>query len=195
LYCTSRCASYSAVARTLILRWNGSAWSRVASPTPGIAGGLRAVSAAQDGTAWAAGFYCIARCGTEAPDLRTLVLRWDGSAWSEAPSPSPGRSAVLAAVQAAAGDAAWAVGSTCVSACATSSESDRMVILRWNGATWSQATSPGSGSTFLSGLAVAPGGTAWAAGASCSQYCDTTSEADRTLIMRWNKAAWSISPS
>jgi hypothetical protein len=193
-YCTARCRSYSAVGRTLILRWNGSTWSRVPSPAPGVVSGLDAVSAGQGDTAWAAGWYCVAHCGTAAPDERTRVLRWNGSAWSQVPSPSPSAVAILYAVQAAPGDSAWAAGSSCVSSCGTTSESSRTLILHWNGATWSQATSPSTGGTFLTGLAVAPDGTAWAAGGSCSQYCDTTAQANRTLILHWNKATWSISP-
>lgn len=195
-YCTARCTGSSAVAGTLTLRWNGSAWSRIPSPTPGIAGGLRTVAAAPDGGAWAAGFSCTARCGTAAPELRTLILRWNGSAWTAIPAPSPGRSAMVSDVQAAPGARAWATGWYCVSSCgSTASEQDRALILRWNGATWSRAASPGTGSTFLTGVSVLPDGTAWAIGGSCSQNCDTTGAVDQPLILRWSNAAWSIARS
>jgi len=54
---------------TLILRWNGKAWTRVASPGTGVILGL-GYSAANNG--WAVG-------GNGA---KTLILHWNGKTWS-----------------------------------------------------------------------------------------------------------------
>jgi hypothetical protein len=63
-------------------------------------------------------------------------LRWDGTRWSRAMSPSPGRNAALNAVSAGPAGSAWAAGEVCVAGCGTASEIDRTLVLRWDGATW-----------------------------------------------------------
>ena len=85
--CTG-CDTSSAVTsrRTLILRWNGTAWTPVPSPNPGTNSYLTSVAAAPDGTAWAVGYTDSATYV-----LRTLILRWNGTAWTTVPSPNPGR--------------------------------------------------------------------------------------------------------
>jgi hypothetical protein len=69
--------------KTLILRWNGSAWKRVPSPTPTGGGNLRGVAATSARNAWAVG-----ASGTG----KTLILRWNGSRWKQVASPTPGPS-------------------------------------------------------------------------------------------------------
>ena len=61
---------------TLILHWNGTAWSRVASPNPGTRFNvLNGVSAGGAKNAWAVGFY-----RTQAPGALPLILHWNGTA-------------------------------------------------------------------------------------------------------------------
>jgi hypothetical protein len=112
--------------RTLILRWDGTTWSRVASPSPGRNAVLNGVSAAPDGTAWAVGDSCMSGCGTASEIDRTLILRWNGTTWSSVASPSPGRIAVLDGVSVAPGGGVWAVGSS----------DGHTLLLRWNGTAW-----------------------------------------------------------
>jgi hypothetical protein len=64
-----------AVASTVIARWTGKAWSRVASPTPSGDGALAAVAATSARGAWAVG-----STGLSVP--KTLILHWNGKAWS-----------------------------------------------------------------------------------------------------------------
>lgn len=63
---------------TLILHWNGTAWARVATPSPGtrfnVLNGVSAVSARN---AWAVGFY-----RNQAAGALPLILHWNGTAWS-----------------------------------------------------------------------------------------------------------------
>src|SRR5215831_12458195 len=189
--CASGCGTASSVDRTLILRWNGVSWSRAASPSPGRVAALYSVSAGPGGSAWAVGFSC---CASKVD--RTLILRWNGTRWSRAASPSPGRNAVLNGVSAGPGGSAWAAGYSCVSRCFTASEVDRTLVLRWNGASWSRAASASPGqSAKLYSVSAGPGGSAWAAGLSCASGCGTASEVDRTLILRWNGAGWSLAAS
>ncbi|SRR6266700_2149570 len=59
-----------------ILRWNGSTWSRVPSPSPGADAELWGVTAAAGGSAWAAGDFCTTSCLATHARSRTLILRW-----------------------------------------------------------------------------------------------------------------------
>ena len=59
---------YSPGGHALTYHWDGSAWSRVTTPSPGYSATLRAVSASPDGTVWSV--------GDSAAD--SLTLRWDG---------------------------------------------------------------------------------------------------------------------
>jgi hypothetical protein len=70
---------------------------------------LNAVTATSPTSAWAVGEYYIRR-GTAA---RTLILRWDGTAWKRVTSPNPGGSArdiSLEGVAASSPRNAWAAG-------------------------------------------------------------------------------------
>ena len=118
---------------TLAERWNGTKWSIVASPTPkGSDSYLNAVSCAS-------GTYCIA-VGSTYPATgpgRTLVERWNGSAWAIVSSPSP-----------AGVNESWLSGvrcrsaTTCTAVGASSATSDKTLVERWNGSAWVIVASP-----------------------------------------------------
>ena len=151
-------------------------------PLSPIAGQLIGVSAGPGDSAWAAG---------STTSGRALIVHWNGAAWSQAASPSPGGAALLHGVSAAPDGSAWAAGDTCASGCGTPSETDRTLILRWDGLSWSQTASPSPGSTaFLYGVSAAPDGSAWAIGST-----GASSGAGRTLILHWDGAAWSRAAS
>jgi hypothetical protein len=66
------------VARSLILHWNGTAWSKINSPNPSpTATELYEVSARSGSDAWAVGFY-------DTAVSNTLILHWNGTAWAKA---------------------------------------------------------------------------------------------------------------
>ena len=74
----------------LIVHWNGTAWSQVKAPDAAAYPtdfGLSGVSAVSASDAWAVGSYAVDGSATSS----TLVLHWDGTAWSQAASPSPVR--------------------------------------------------------------------------------------------------------
>jgi hypothetical protein len=58
--------------RTVILRWTGSAWTRVASASPGSSDSLAGLGFSAEKYGWAVG-----RSGSN-----TLVLHWNGSTWA-----------------------------------------------------------------------------------------------------------------
>ena len=69
-----RVAGYTrgATAKTVILRWNGMAWTQVPSPSPGATFNyLSSVAATSTTNAWAVG----------GSDNGTLILHWNGTTW------------------------------------------------------------------------------------------------------------------
>jgi hypothetical protein len=112
---------------SLILRWNGTSWKRVPSPTPGGGTTLFGVAAVSARRAWAVGLT-----GQGTSLTKTLILGWNGTAWKKVPSPAPRASSGLFGVAATSAGRAWAVGSTTNS----SRKSSRTLILRWNGRAW-----------------------------------------------------------
>ena len=141
--------------RTRIMRFDGSAWSAVASPNQGtLNNGLNGVSMTGGG-GWAVGFY-------QAAGYQPLALQWDGTAWSlNSPAAFPSDS-VFTDVDTLADGTAWAVGFQTTKAGARST-----LIEQASGGAWTQVASPNvAGSTDNSLMAVA--GTAatglWAVG-------------------------------
>jgi hypothetical protein len=164
--------------RTLIERWNGRAWKQVTSPSPGGVHGsfLLGVAAAGPSRAWAVGYYLTGQT------TRTLIERWNGRAWKQVASPSPGGShtgSSLSGVAAAGKSGAWAVGYYL-------GPPVRSLIERWNGRAWKFVASPnpgGHGGTLNAVTTVGDSG-AWAAGSMA------TRTVDEALIERWNGRAW-----
>ena len=190
--CMSRCGTTSAIYRMLILHWDGKAWSMAIRPSLGRNAYLYGVSAGPGDSAWAVGYICTSGCHTASEADQVLILRWDGTSWSQAAAPGLGSDALLAAVSAGPGGIAWAVGSSCTPGCLATRATTRALILRWNGTVWSQAASPSpAGQAILTGVSAAPGGSAWAVGYTCTPGCFAPSEANQTLIMRWNGVTWS----
>jgi hypothetical protein len=135
---------HGSVRKTLVLRCNGTAWKRVASPNPaGSAGSnlnvLDGVAAISRENVWAVGFD-----GSRAPVRNTLILHWNGTKWKHVPSPNPGGSngSVLARVAATSASNVWAVGGYSVSTAFS-----RTLIARWTGTKWKQVASPNPGGT------------------------------------------------
>jgi hypothetical protein len=123
---------------TMIERWNGRAWKAVPSPLPIDSGGsdLTAVAAASAGRAWAVGYY-FADTMFE-PAVFTVIERWNGRAWKQEPSPSPGGlidsgpdQSLLYAVAAISSSQAWAAGSF-----SSGNPKGTILIERRHGGTW-----------------------------------------------------------
>ena len=162
--------------KTLILRWNGTNWSQVASPAPGADSVLDAVTATSTGNAWAVGSFFTGTAG------KTLILRWNGAKWVQAVSPNPSGPVTEMTLDGAAATSAsnaWAVGDY------STGTSQKTFIARWNGTAWKQVPSPSPGpEPFLFGVAAASASAAWAVGT----Y--TVGSVGKTLIARWNGTAW-----
>jgi len=174
--------------RPLILRSDGSRWSRVSSPSLPRDGSLSAISSQPDGNAWAAGTTCTPRCGI-------VIMHWNGHSWSQAVSPRSGWGADLIAISVTHAGG-WASGvSQCKPDCRPHEQSTQTMILHWNGRTWPRVKSPSPGGfNALLAIGGAAGGTAWAAGApSCGMHCGSSPL--HTLILHWNGSHWRPTPS
>jgi len=93
---------------TLIEHWNGASWSIVPSPTPGADPGLTGVAARGTGDVYAVGNNLPSVNGGV---VQGLILRWNGSTWSQDTDPTVGSCSPLFAAAAVPGAAnEWAVG-------------------------------------------------------------------------------------
>jgi hypothetical protein len=172
--------------QTLAEHWNGTAWKTVTSPNPGgTANPANFSGAAATSTtdAWAVGSYC------NAPVYQSLVEHWNGTAWKQIASPSPGSTATLSAVAATSTTTAWAVGNYDINT--STSSTQETLIEHWNGTSWKQVPSPSpdtsaSGGPALYSVAVAGSNNAWAVG----DYYNPTPGQTLTLIEHWNGTKW-----
>src|SRR5262249_20651627 len=97
--------------RTLVARWNGSRWVRVASPNPypaPYADALTAVLTTSPTDVWATGFWSKPAVGE-----RTWMLHWNGRKWTSVSTPNPGGTQYSNDLYAISGTSCaniWAVG-------------------------------------------------------------------------------------
>ena len=162
------------------LRLVGGTWVRV--PVPHVSSDrLRGVKVFGPNDAWAVGDS----------GGSTLVLHWNGAAWSVVPSPNPdGYSNILNAVDGVSGSDLWAVGQKGQNKSNTGvPPGTRTLALHWNGRTFSEIAPPNIGDQdSLSGVKAV----ASAAVTVVGTYQDTVTGADRTLAVRWTSSGWRI---
>jgi hypothetical protein len=138
--------------------------------------GVSAVAATSARNAWAVG-----------GDPRIVILHWNGTAWTRAPSPN--LAGHLSSVAATSADDAWAAGYT-----SSPAGRDAALILHWNGTTWKQVPSPNpSAGTVLDSMAAISAGDAWAVG--YTGMGTLTCRRCATLILHWNGTTWKRVPS
>jgi hypothetical protein len=161
----------------LIEHWDGTAWSIV--PDSSISGvgavtnTLLSVSADASNDVWAV--------GTE------TLLHFNGTTWSEVPSPLLHANSVTALSP----TNAWAVGT--VSVFANHRQHTKPAIEHWDGTTWSIVSSPNPNpaptkDTALYGIAAISANDIWAVGA--GNFSTTSGTA--TLIEHWDGTSWTI---
>ena len=162
----------SAGTATLTERWTGSAWSVVTSPTPAGATSatFRGTKAFAANDAWAVGEYSM----SASPSRRTLIARWNGTAWAQVPSPDPDSAQnLLVAVDGVAANDVWAVGN--MGTDGYGGDTVAGLMLRWNGSTWTQVALPGGtgwqtgfSTRKLNDLVVVASNDVWAIGTAFS---------------------------
>jgi hypothetical protein len=173
---------------TLGLHWNGRSWTKVATPDPTASMGddkLLAVTAIPGSSdAWAVGYSLDPQSRT-----KTLVLHWNGTRWSQVPSPPAATFATqLAGVAAVSATDAWAVGQS-----GNELNAYHPLILRWSHGAWSQQKLPSLGGNHVLYGVAATASEVWAAGLGpCvgpSVGCPS-----RALTMHLARSVWKVVP-
>jgi len=165
--------------RTLALRWNGSTWTEVASPSPGTRNNvLNAVDGASADRVWAVGYVRNLPYGNRT--RQSLVLRWNGSAWSHVPSPAAGQTTtVLNDVAAVSATDAWAVGYA-----QNLGGNAFAAVLRWNGTAWNVAPAPPLAT--LTGVTALSPANVWVTG---------TDGEGLPQLANWRGSGWTVQPA
>jgi hypothetical protein len=167
-------------------RWNGTAWTIQHSPSPrgAKASALYGVSCTSASVCTAAGYYFTSG-GTEL----MLAERWNGTAWTIQPTPSPrgAKASTLYGVSCTSASVCTAAGSY-----NTSGGTVMTLAERWNGAAWAIQPTPNPGSATGSALYGVSCTSAWACTA--AGYHNTRT-GQVTLAERWNGTAWAIQPT
>ena len=172
-------------------QWNGSAWSPepVPSPPGAVPGTVfpRAVSCPAPSACIAVGSFSVSTSSSSG--LRPLAERWDGSAWSVLPVPTPAGGGALDGVSCSAATACTAVGGSRFS---PQGLSVLTLAERWNGTAWSIQPTPtplGAGDAGLSGVSCPATTACTAAGAFGNP------PGSNTLAEHWDGTAWSLQPT
>jgi hypothetical protein len=170
---------------------NGTSWISATLPAIGI-DNLQGVKAFSPSDVWAVGSVIPAG----ASDGRTLVMHWNGSAWSVVPSPNPDANVdILHAVDGVSTNDLWAVGQQARSMSVTGAEpGTRSLAEHWNGTRWTAVTTPNSNDeNSLNGVAALASASAFAVGTKTQTA--GSGLANRTIAARWNGASWVADPS
>ena len=139
---------------------------------------LRGVAVLSPCNAWAVGDY---------DPGQTLVAHWDGTSWTQVPSPDPATPSRLFGVHAVSASNVWAVGEY------FDGSIDKTLIVHWDGSAWTQVPSPNVSGATQNVLKAVRGSSAtnvWAVG-----YFVNSNNVDQTLILHWNGTSWKQVPS
>jgi hypothetical protein len=179
-----------AAPRTMVQRWNGTAWSIVGSPNAtDFYNELASVDAVSATDAWAVG-YANTTSGVNGTPRDTLAMRWNGTAWSIVATPNPGVTwRELDGVRAFSATDAWAVGWYY-----EASFTADTLTLHWNGSAWSQVATdgPGDAANYFTDVAGVASNDVWAVG-SYNNAGDPRG-LRHPLAMHYNGTAWTTTP-
>ncbi len=145
-----------------ILRWDGNDWNTVSNPSSDR---TRSVSMVSGTDGWAVGGSGICSSG-----IHGKILRWEGDEWSVWASSIPDR--ILNSVDMVSTNDGWAVGYYCKFGIPVDYDS---VIMRWNGSSWNEVSSPVENILYDVTMVSATDG--WAVG-------------EQGVILRWNGSVW-----
>lgn len=134
----------------LILRWNGTNWSRMENT-----GSMQDIARLDDIVAlspnnlWVVG---------QDDNGSSFILRWDGTIWVNVPVPLiEGQTPFLSKITATANSELWVIGQSKKSGSVTP------VVLRYSGSSWASFAVP-NGSGGLYAISASPDGSVWIAG-------------------------------
>jgi hypothetical protein len=139
-----------------VMQWNGVNWTVIPTPDPagtvlGAVNALTALSCASATSCWAVGTQGSATIN--GATLANQALQWNGTAWSEAATPSPGGTATgdvngFGGITCTSATNCWAVGNYS-QAGATLNEA-----AQWNGTAWTEVTFPNPAGTAPGDVSV-----------------------------------------
>jgi hypothetical protein len=145
--------TFDSPTRPLVQHWDGTRWSRVATPDLGPHGGdLADVAASSGSDVWAVGDR-----GVTDVDFVPLIQHFDGTSWAIVATPTIVGDGILKGVLARSPTSAWAVGSRYAGDAYELRE-------RWDGVRWRTVESPENPGARLIGIAAAGRGELWAVG-------------------------------
>lgn len=174
--------------RSLILHWDGTAWTQVASPSPAsFQNDLYDIDGVAPDDVWAVGYSWNA--GSQ---HTTLIEHWDGTAWTVVASPNINTfQHHLTSVNAVSSDDVWAVGQY-----ETASGYWQTLVLHWDGAAWVVVVSPNVSSqhNYLSNVSAVSANDIWAVGFTCEGNCAGFG-GEMPFSMHWDGTSWSIVPT
>lgn len=190
---------YSYDALSLVLHWDGSTWSVVPSPSPGVYpdGGIDVylydVAAVSATDVWAVGTYLDQHPGDGFLGFQSLALHWDGEEWTQVETPSTpvgGTGAMLEDLAVLAPDDIYAVGFRV--APEYGAVSTVGLLLHWDGSSWTALPHPPIVSIdehWLRGVAVLGPDDLWVVGGhSGGGY----GPADDPYVARWDGSNWTV---
>ncbi|HET9075698.1 MAG TPA: hypothetical protein VFN68_02110 [Acidimicrobiales bacterium] len=184
----------SASMQTLIERWDGSAWSIVASPDTSATedNNLAAVSCVSASSCTAVGYYLTGPNGLR---HQTLIERWDGSAWSIVASPDTSATDdnELNGVSCVSASSCIAVGSYTFLG-PGNQEYSQALIERWDGSAWSISASPNTSATqnrSLNGVSCVSVSACTAVGISAVTG-PNNQPSEQMLAEQWDGSAWRL---
>ena len=155
----------SAAAQGLVLHYDGATWAPVTNADPSAAGwsALHAVAAPSSTDVWTGG---------------DALQHWDGTQWSESPSPAGSLSGPMSV---ASPSDIWAPAD------------DGMSVIHWDGETWQAINATDMGlsadqDASLQAVAAVPGGGIWTVGT----IYDVGGLTQRPLIARVDGSGWRV---
>ena len=175
------------------LRWNGTRWSLVSTPQPGIVRSLAGVRCTSGSSCWAVGAYRNTSNAT-----LNQALRWNGTKWSLVSTPQPGGTATsgnfseLNGIGCTSASNCWAGGDYRTASITTAPDLNQ--ALRWNGTTWSLVSTPQPAGTAagdtneLGGVSCTSSSDCWAVGVDANL-------GSRTFLnqaLHWDGSTWAL---
>ena len=157
----------------LIEHWTGGSWATVPSPISD-SGALIGISATSASDIWAVG---------DSSSAGALILHYDGTGWTQKPTPPSANNGVLLNVNARTANDAWAVGWT------GQPPTEHALILHWDGTNWTPSNLPAAVSgdgTSISSVSADSATDAWAVA--------NLPPGDNSALLHWDGAQWTSAP-
>lgn len=172
--------SYSpvgAISQALSMRWDGSTWSEMSSPSSPGGSAFSAAEASRQGSVWAAGLI---QSGTSLS--RGLLARRIGNGWQTLVSPQVGtRTNTFRGLAALRDNSLWCVGNW-----GNTAGQFRILLQKWNGSSWTTFNVPSPGAIdSLEDIVAFSDTNVYAVG-----YWYHPIEGTQPLIMHFNGAGW-----